>query len=70
MAPEHILNIYISAQNKDLVHVAEMARCYVPSVREQSQNCLKHFKTFTGTQKPLPGNRRSRLSMTHYPSYM
>jgi hypothetical protein len=70
VAPEHILNIHISALNKDLVHIAEMARCYVPSVREQSQNCLKHFKTFTGTQKPLTGDRRSRLSMTHAPSFV
>ena len=59
------LNIYISALNKNLVHVAEMARCYVPPFTEQSQNCMKHFKTFTGTQEPLTGNRRSRLSMTH-----
>jgi hypothetical protein len=70
MAPEHILNIYNSALNKDLVHVAEMARCYVPPIREQLQNCLKHFKSFTGTQNLLTGNRRSKMSMTHTLSFV
>jgi hypothetical protein len=64
------LNIYISAMNENFVHIGEMARSYMPPIREQSHDWLKHYKTFTGTQKLLTGNCRSRLSMTRALSFV
>lgn len=69
VAPEHNLNIYISALNRYGSH-SRNGQNYVPPIREQSQNYLKHFKTYTGTQKPLVGNRRSRLDVTHALSFI
>jgi hypothetical protein len=52
VAPEHILNIYISAMNKDLVHIAEMARCYVPSAENNYKMVWNNLKISQAPRNP------------------
>jgi hypothetical protein len=54
VTPEH----YISTLYRDLVHTAEMARCYVLIIREQLKNYYKILKLSQAPRNPqmaIPG---------------